>query len=62
LDEKYFFFFFFIATAFYRLLPEIILKEDLYDEAAEKFQKCFSPGVIELKEDGDGMKIYFVLF
>ena len=47
-------FYFCVATAYYRLLPEIVLKEELYDERAEKFQKCFSPGVIELKEDKDG--------
>lgn len=43
------------ATAYYRLLPEITLKEDLYDERAEKLQKCFSPGVIDLKEEIDGL-------
>lgn len=43
------------ATAFYRLLPEIILKEDIYDEKAEKLKTCFTPGVIELKEQKDGI-------
>ena len=45
-----------LATAFYRLLPEISFKEDFYDDRAEKVQKCFSPGVIELVEDIDGKK------
>lgn len=41
----------FKATAFYRLLTEIRLKQDFYDEQAEKLQSCFSPGVIELVTD-----------
>ncbi len=44
-----------LATAYYRLLPEIVLKEEFYDERAEKLLKCFSPGVIELKEEKDGL-------
>ena len=40
-----------LATAFYKLLTEIILKTDFYDEQAEKLQSCFTPGVIELIDD-----------
>eukprot|EP01135_Chromosphaera_perkinsii_P010822 Nk52_evm17s2241 gene=Nk52_evmTU17s2241 len=39
-----------VGTASYRLLPEIILKRDFFDEEAEQLQKCFAPGVIELEE------------
>lgn len=39
------------ATAWYRLLPEIILKSDFYDEQAEKIKSCFSPGVIKIVDD-----------
>ena len=38
-----------VATAFYRLLPEVKIEEPIYGEAAERLQKCFSPGVIELE-------------
>ncbi|TRY74694.1 hypothetical protein TCAL_06409 [Tigriopus californicus] len=38
-----------VATAYYRLLPEIKLNQEVSGEAAERLQKCFSPGVIELK-------------
>lgn len=38
------------ATASYRLLPLVILnpKKPVPPELAEKFQKCFSPGVIRV--------------
>ncbi|ESO84453.1 hypothetical protein LOTGIDRAFT_196653 [Lottia gigantea] len=39
-----------VATASYRLLPEIILKQPIEDELAEKLQKVFSPGVIEIEQ------------
>ena len=42
------------GTASYRLMPEIIFKEAIYDEDAEKLQKCFTPGVIELITDDRG--------
>jgi len=45
-----------VATASYRLLPEIILKKDFYDELAVKLQKCFSPGVIKLERTPEGRK------
>lgn len=38
-----------MATASYRLLPDITLLQPVEDEAAEKLQKCFSPGVIEIQ-------------
>ncbi|KAK9886563.1 hypothetical protein WA026_017490 [Henosepilachna vigintioctopunctata] len=40
-----------VATAFYRMLPEISLVKEVEGEAAERLQKCFSPGVIGLKKD-----------
>ena len=39
------------ATAYYRLLTEIVLKEDFYDEQAERLKSCFSPGVIKIVDD-----------
>lgn len=35
-----------VATASYRLLPVIDIKEPITGKLAEKFQKCFPPGVI----------------
>lgn len=46
-----------VATAFYRLLPEVTLTREVRGENAEKLQKCFSPGVIILEEDGSGDKV-----
>lgn len=43
-----------VATASYRLLPEITLLEPVEGERAERLQQCFLPGVIEL-EDQNGM-------
>ena len=40
-----------IATAYYKLLNEIVLHEEFYGEQAERLQRCFSPGVIELVDD-----------
>jgi len=40
-----------VATAFYRLLPEVRLLKPVMGEAAERLQSCFSPGVIGLKKD-----------
>lgn len=37
-----------VATASYRLLPEISLLQPIEGDLAEKLQKCFSPGVIAL--------------
>lgn len=40
-----------LATAYYRLLPEIKLLEEVEGEAAERLQDCFSKGVINLVKD-----------
>jgi len=40
-----------VATAHYRLLPEVTLNRPVRGEQAEKLQTCFSPGVIVLEED-----------
>lgn len=40
-----------VATAFYRILPDIKLLREVEGEAAERLQKCFSPGVITIRED-----------
>ncbi|KAG7214376.1 hypothetical protein INR49_023087 [Caranx melampygus] len=45
-----------VATASYRLLPEITLLEPVEGEKAERLKRCFSQGVIEL-EDVDGEKV-----
>ncbi|KAL3872987.1 hypothetical protein ACJMK2_036152 [Sinanodonta woodiana] len=37
-----------VATASYRLLPEITLTRPIEGELAKKLQRCFSPGVIEI--------------
>ncbi|EPZ31350.1 RNA polymerase 1-1, isoform CRA_a [Rozella allomycis CSF55] len=37
-----------VCTASYRLMPNIIMKEDVLGEEAVKFSNCFSPGVIEV--------------
>lgn len=41
-----------VATAYYRLLPEIQLNRAVVGEDAKLLQKCFSPGVIAI--DGSG--------
>nr|XP_033792972.1 DNA-directed RNA polymerases I and III subunit RPAC1 [Geotrypetes seraphini] len=38
-----------VATASYRLLPEISLLQPIEGELAETLKKCFSPGVIEVQ-------------
>ncbi|KAG6843807.1 hypothetical protein H0H87_000232 [Tephrocybe sp. NHM501043] len=37
-----------VATASYRLLPHIKIKRPIPPHLAEKFQKCFAPGVINI--------------
>ncbi|GAA6067218.1 DNA-directed RNA polymerases I and III subunit RPAC1 [Tachysurus ichikawai] len=49
-----------VATASYRLLPEITLLQIIEGEKAERLKRCFSPGVIEL-EDVDGKKVAKVI-
>ncbi|MBN3317826.1 RPAC1 protein, partial [Atractosteus spatula] len=41
-----------VATASYRLLPEITLLQPVEGELAEKLKRCFSPGVIEIESAG----------
>ena len=38
----------YLATASYRLLPHIIIKKPIPPQFANKFQSCFSPGVIQV--------------
>lgn len=40
-----------VATAFYRLLPEIKLNRKVSGNDARLLKKCFSPGVIEIDEN-----------
>ncbi|XP_018322932.1 DNA-directed RNA polymerases I and III subunit RPAC1 [Agrilus planipennis] len=49
-----------VATAFYRLLPDIKIIREVEGEAAERLQKCFSPGVISLRHSKDGRKVAVV--
>ena len=37
-----------LATASYRLLPHIIIKKPIPPQFTDKFQSCFSPGVIQV--------------
>ncbi|KAF8715626.1 hypothetical protein AX14_012555 [Amanita brunnescens Koide BX004] len=37
-----------VATASYRLLPHIIIKKPIPPQFTDKFQSCFSPGVIQV--------------
>uniref|UniRef100_A0A1Y1MIV2 DNA-directed RNA polymerases I and III subunit RPAC1 n=1 Tax=Photinus pyralis TaxID=7054 RepID=A0A1Y1MIV2_PHOPY len=46
-----------VATAFYRLLPDIKLTREVEGEAAERLQGCFSPGVIGLRHLKDGRTV-----
>ncbi|XP_005095420.1 DNA-directed RNA polymerases I and III subunit RPAC1 [Aplysia californica] len=46
-----------VATASYRLLPEIRLLREFHGEECERLQKCFSPGVIEVRETPEGKKM-----
>lgn len=41
-----------VATASYRLLPEIQILEDICGEDAGLFQSCFPPGVVDIVEEG----------
>ncbi|XP_011498616.1 PREDICTED: DNA-directed RNA polymerases I and III subunit RPAC1 [Ceratosolen solmsi marchali] len=43
-----------VATATYRLLPNIQIVKPIRGEMAERFKNCFSPGVIELVEISKG--------
>ena len=43
-----------IATASYRLLPEITLTKSVRGEKAKRLAKCFSKGVIKVVKGEDG--------
>ena len=43
-----------VATASYRLLPTIEIKEPILGADAKKFARCFPRGVIELEDSEDG--------
>ena len=45
-----------VATASYRLMPEIVLKERVTGKMAKELQRCFSPGVIEVFKNDQGKK------
>ena len=49
------------ATASYRLLPEITIKQEIVGDLADKFAACFAPGVIEVKKE-KGKKMYSCFF
>lgn len=46
-----------VATASYRLLPEITLLREVKGERAERLATCFSPGVVRLEVDEDGESV-----
>jgi len=46
-----------VATASYRLLPEIRLLREFHGDQAYRLQKCFSPGVISVEEDSRGQPV-----
>lgn len=41
-----------VATAFYRLLPEVELRREIAGDDAKLLQTCFSPGVIGIDANG----------
>ncbi|PLW36490.1 hypothetical protein PCANC_19254 [Puccinia coronata f. sp. avenae] len=45
-----------VATASYRLLPHIVIHEPIPEPDCEKFQACFSPGVIDIVTTPSGAK------
>uniref|UniRef100_A0A2R5LKD1 DNA-directed RNA polymerases I and III subunit RPAC1 n=1 Tax=Ornithodoros turicata TaxID=34597 RepID=A0A2R5LKD1_9ACAR len=46
-----------VATASYRLLPQITLLREVEGEQAERLKGSFSEGVIDIEETGDGRKV-----
>jgi len=46
-----------VCTAYYRLMPEIVMNRAVHNADAERLQECFSPGVIELVPDKAGGKM-----
>jgi DNA-directed RNA polymerases I and III subunit RPAC1 len=45
-----------VATASYRILPEINIKAPITGEDAENFKKCFPEGVIQVVKNKNGVK------
>ena len=43
-----------LATASYRLLPHIIIRNPIPEEHQEKFKSCFPEGVIAIEKDKKG--------
>eukprot|EP00043_Microstomoeca_roanoka_P007967 m.76806 g.76806 ORF g.76806 m.76806 type:complete len:357 (-) comp14042_c0_seq1:591-1661(-) len=43
-----------VATASYRLMPDIVLKQRVVGDQARRLKDCFSKGVIELKRNSRG--------
>jgi DNA-directed RNA polymerase I and III subunit RPAC1 len=43
-----------LATASYRLLPTIDIISPITGEDADKFVKCFTPGVVSVKKSSNG--------
>lgn len=50
-----------VATASYRLLPDITLLAPVEGEAAEELRQCFSPGVIEVQEVQGEVRVHGVM-
>jgi len=46
-----------VATASYRLLPQIKIKKPIPPNLAHKFQKCFSPGVIKINPGTNAVSV-----
>lgn len=44
-----------VATASYRLLPEIVFTRRFINEEAERVKECFSEGVVQLVKKEDGL-------
>jgi len=49
-----------VATAFYRLLPEITLLDAIVGEEALRFQRLFPPGVIAVRKNKHGKRQAYV--
>ncbi|KAK3715062.1 hypothetical protein QZH41_012126, partial [Actinostola sp. cb2023] len=47
-----------VATASYRLLPEILITKPCEEELAEKLANCFSKGVIKIKKENGVRQAY----
>jgi DNA-directed RNA polymerase I and III subunit RPAC1 len=45
-----------VATAFYRMMPVIHIKQPILGEDADKFARCFTPGVVEIIEESNGQR------